>query len=372
MQQFQRVVRVALISHFAAALFKLVTGLLSGSAVLLIEALHSLLDALNQSVLSATHAERTGGAHRYSYATGKSGYLISLWSSVGLFSIGCGLGLAWGIYVLLGALHGEPFLSPWRHWALLLAVLGALLIQGYSFVLAARAYLAQRGEQGGTLLGQLCNGTEVVLSVVVIQSSAGLVGLLLAAAGIGASLVSGDPRWDGIATLAIALLLGATAMLLGYIYLRHLTDVRDRKAEIVLRELVAQRRTLQLCDSIHSMILEDHSTVLFAEIEIDQQSMVSGMLARINATKQELLARVPEAQRHDTRIQAFVTARATVESTLKRVQWIVAELEQGVREQLPQVAAVSIRVRGISGFALPQAPVRKPPATQEAVLLQRG
>jgi len=373
--QSRRVVRVALISHLAAALFKLITGLISGSAVLLIEALHSLLDALNQSVLFRGQASRrAAGAHIYVYSPGKAGYLVNLWSSVGLFSIGCGLGLAWGIYALVSATRGAPLLDPSAsHWSLLLAVLGALLIQSYSFFLAARTYLEQLREQHEPrLIGHLFDGGDVTLSVIVIQSLAGLAGLLLAAAGVVTTLVSGNPIWDGLAALCIALLMGATAMLLGYVYLRYLTDVRDRQAETVLRDLVAERRTLHLCDSVRSMILDDHRTVLFADIEVGQDSMVSGMLAHINATKKELLARVPESARGESRTLAFVTARATVESTMRRVEVIVTELEQSVRERVPQVAEVSIRVRGISGFELPKAPVRKPLETQEAVIMGRA
>ncbi|WP_210396654.1 cation diffusion facilitator family transporter [Motiliproteus sediminis] len=366
-QESVRVVRVALFSHVAATLFKLVTGVITGSAALLSEALHSLLDVLNQAVLfSSARKGRAAGDHVYAYGHGKTRYLVNLWSSVGLFSIGCGLGLAWSIYALLAVSREQPLLDG-ANWTLLLAVAGGLLIQGYSFFLAARDFVGRMMvERQRNPFTYLLGCGDVTLAVIVVQSSAGLLGLMMAGAGAVATLLTLNPLWDALAALGIAVLMGWVAYYLGYLYMRYLTDVRDRSAETALRELAEARRAVERCDHIHSIILDDHRTLVFAEIELQQEAMVSGLLTRISGAKKQLLQQLPQAQRGETRALAFVTARATVEATLTRAEAIILELEQSLREQMPQVAEVSIRVRGISAFELPEPPVRRAPPTQDA------
>ena len=144
-----RVVKVALVSHVAGALFKAITGILTGSAALVAEALHSLMDAINQGVLYRNAPkESQASGHIYSYGHGQVRYLVNLWATLGLFSIGAGLGFAWALYSLMDASQGEGLAAPLADssgsWMSLLAVVGALVIQGYSFTLAARLYRARR------------------------------------------------------------------------------------------------------------------------------------------------------------------------------------------------------------------------------------
>ena len=104
--------------------------------------------------------------------------------------------------------------------------------------------------------------------------------------------------------------------------MRYLTDVRDRNAERAFEQLVANRQAVHGCSQIHSVILDDNSTLLFAEIELAQEAMVSGMLKRIATEKKALLRKLPAEKRSDTEALAFVTARSMVEAPLKRVELI--------------------------------------------------
>jgi divalent metal cation (Fe/Co/Zn/Cd) transporter len=55
---------------------------------------------------------------------------------------------------------------------------------------------------------------EPELPVVLLEDFGALVGLLLALTGIGLAVLTGDPVWDGIGTVAIGVLLGAIATIL--------------------------------------------------------------------------------------------------------------------------------------------------------------
>ena len=65
------------------------------SASMMNEAVHSLVDTLNQVFLNlGLHFGSKPPDQHYAFGHGQKKYLWNLWSAIGLFSIGCGLGLA--------------------------------------------------------------------------------------------------------------------------------------------------------------------------------------------------------------------------------------------------------------------------------------
>ncbi len=50
--------------------------------------------------------------------------------------------------------------------------------------------------------------------MVLLEDSGALIGLLFAFAGVGLTMLTGDPIWDGVGTVAIGGLLGAIAIVL--------------------------------------------------------------------------------------------------------------------------------------------------------------
>ena len=371
-QQAGRVVMVALVSNAVGFLFKSVCGALTGSAGLVAEGLHSLMATINQAVMHRQHKQAAGAQNIYAYGHGQVRYLLNFWVSVGLFSIGAGLGLAWGIYRLWYPNSGFIAADSSLDGMTLLAVLGALLLQGYGLFVTFQLLLERmQASQTRNPLQFLRDCKDITLLVLVVQSGAGLIGLLLIGAGVSLVWLSGNPIWDALAALLVGVLMGWVAFQLGFFYLRHLTDVRDPEAEQRLAQILEQRRSVHSCSQIHSMILEDNSTVLFVEIELTQEAMVAGMLKSISTQKQALVRKLPEDKRSDTQAMAFVTARSMVEAPLNRAGQIVADLEQQLREQIPRVADVSIRVRGISEFQLPQPTKLKPHQAQEVKYIDR-
>jgi len=90
------------------------------SASMMNEAIHSLVDTLNQVFLYlGLHFGSKPPDRQYAFGHGQKKYLWNLWSAIGLFSIGCGLGLAhaWHAWAQLGqkTLPGQlllPGLGP--------------------------------------------------------------------------------------------------------------------------------------------------------------------------------------------------------------------------------------------------------------------
>ncbi|MFF3557656.1 cation diffusion facilitator family transporter [Streptomyces tsukubensis] len=207
-------VLVALAANVLIAGAKTAAGLVAGSPALLSEAAHSVADSLNEVfLLVAVRRSRRPADTRHPFGYGKERYFWALLAAVGIFVMGG----CFSVYQGVQAFRTERQESLTGYVAGL-AVLGvALLAEGASLV---RALHQARREGAG----------DPALRTVIAEDSTAVAGVLIAAAGIGLHLVTGDVAWEGAASLGIGLLLG-------YVAYRLAREARDR----LVGEAVAPR-----------------------------------------------------------------------------------------------------------------------------------
>ncbi len=206
----RRTVLIAGAANLFVAVVKLVAGLLTSSSAMLAEAAHSVADTLNQAfLLTSVHrgARPADAGHPFGY--GQERYFWSLLAAFGIFIAGAGFSVFEGVLALQ---HGSS------HSALLayavLAVAG--VAEGISL---ARAYSQMRGEarQRRTgLLDHVRTSPDTTVKAALLEDTAAVVGLVLAAAGLALRQLTGSPAWDGAASIAIGGLLVAVAFRLGF------------------------------------------------------------------------------------------------------------------------------------------------------------
>ena len=107
--QSLRTVIVAGLVNLSVAVAKAVTGLLSGSAAMLSEAVHSLADTTTEVLLFI--AVRRGTAppdetHQFGY--GRAGFLWALVAAAFTFVAGGGFAVTQGIHTIVGRRGGQP------------------------------------------------------------------------------------------------------------------------------------------------------------------------------------------------------------------------------------------------------------------------
>jgi cation diffusion facilitator family transporter len=204
-------VLVAGTANLLIAVAKLVAGLASGSSAMLSEAAHSLGDTMNQVFLmAALRKSRKPPDPQHPFGYGMERYFWSLLAAVGIFVLGAGFSAYQGVESLVssGGSEGSPT------WAFV--VLGlSFAFEGTSFVkglLQLRGNAADAGAPAGPYLR---GDADPALRAVIWEDGAALVGLVLAAAGLGLDTVVGGRTFDGVASLAIAVLLIGVAYGLG-------------------------------------------------------------------------------------------------------------------------------------------------------------
>ncbi|MDG9721563.1 cation diffusion facilitator family transporter [Streptomyces sp. DH41] len=231
-------VLVAALANLGIAIAKAVAGVLSGSSAMLSEAAHSVADTVTEVLLLTSLKRSTRPADEdHPLGHGPERYIWALLAAVATFVGGAVFALYDGVHALT---HGEEPGDPLIAY-IVLAV--AFLLEGYSL----RTGLKQaRGEARHYKVpfGRYLRRTpDTAVKAVVMEDSAALVGLLLAAAGLLGGQLTGSGVWDGVASLCIGTLLLYVAWVLGRSNAEFLIGrplpraVRDRiRAELVAVE----------------------------------------------------------------------------------------------------------------------------------------
>ena len=207
----KRTVLVAFAANLAIAVAKLGAGLVSGSSAMLAEAAHSFADTLNQVFLLTSLKVAARPADReHPFGYGKAQFFWSLLAAVGIFVAGAVFSIYEGVHTLLsGGAESGGILLPYA----VLAV--SFVAEGVSWLRALRQMRGEAAAQDRSLRTHVLASKDPTVKTVLAEDSAALVGILLAAAGVGLHHVTGDARWDGYAAIAIGLLLAFVAFVLG-------------------------------------------------------------------------------------------------------------------------------------------------------------
>ena len=197
----------ALAANLAIAVTKFVAAAATGSSAMVAEGVHSVVDTANQVLLLVgVKRSRRPPDPAHPFGHGPELYFWGLLVAVALFGIGGGLAFYEGIEHLR---HPTPLQDPtWNY-----VVLGAaFVLDGGSWTLALREL---RRDHPGLGLWQAYRASkDPAVYTVLAEDTADLVGIVLAAAGIAIGHATGNAVWDGLASIAIGVLLAGVSLYL--------------------------------------------------------------------------------------------------------------------------------------------------------------
>ena len=216
-EESARTVLVAGAANLLIAAAKLVAGLASGSSAMLAEAAHSVGDTLNQAfLLTALRRSQQPADEEHPFGYGQARYFWSLLAAVGIFVLGAGFAAYQGISSLL-----HPIESGSPTWSFVVLA-AAFVFEGISFLKAVLQLRNEAREAEQPMTGHLVHDADPALRAVVWEDGVALVGLVLAALGLLLDELTGSHVYDGLASLAIAVLLVLVAYGLGRQNAEHL------------------------------------------------------------------------------------------------------------------------------------------------------
>ena len=197
----------ALAANAGIAVAKFAGFLVTGSSSMLAESVHSLADTSNQGLLllgQKTSRREATKAHPFGF--GRERYFYSFIVALMLFTLGAAFALYEGIHKVI---EPEPLESPIVAVIILVLAIG---LESYSFSTAIGESRKIKGD--ASWWGFIRQAKEPELPVVLLEDAGALLGLVFALLGVGLSVITGDPVWDGLGTIAIGVLLGIIAGIL--------------------------------------------------------------------------------------------------------------------------------------------------------------
>lgn len=205
----KNVIFAALAGNTAIAVTKFAAALFTGSAAMMSEAIHSTVDTGNQILLliGLKRAARPA-SETHPFGHGLQLYFYTFVVAVLIFGLGAVISILHGVERILAP---EPIENPWVNYV----VLGlAILFEGGSWWVALKAFNQERA--GRPLIRSVQDSKDPTIFTVLFEDTAALTGLVIALIGVFASQALDLPMIDGVASVAIGVVLAITAGFLAY------------------------------------------------------------------------------------------------------------------------------------------------------------
>ena len=285
----RKAILAALIANSGIAVAKFLGFLVTQSSAMLAEAVHSVADMSNQGLLllGGRQSRREPTAtHPFGY--GRERYFWSFVVAVVLFSVGSAFAVYEGIEKVR---HPHEIRSV--GWAL--AILGTgIVLEAWSFRTAIVAASPER--RGLSWRKFILQTRNPELPVILLEDAGALFGLIIAAASVGLSAATDQPRWDGVGTILIGLLLGVIAAVLARemksLLIGESADDGDRKAI-----LAAIGETPGVSSVVHlrTQHLGPDEILVGARVAFDPGLDVAAVAAVVDDVEERVRAVVPAA-----------------------------------------------------------------------------
>ncbi|KAJ0412637.1 hypothetical protein ATCC90586_002267 [Pythium insidiosum] len=325
----KEVVLRAMAGNTAITILKTLAWLKTGSSAMLSEAIHSLVDTGNQAILilglrqSAAVPDKH---HQYGY--GRAAYFWSLISALGIFWLGAGVTITHGVQTLLSP---PPELAlSWEVWAVLG---GSFMIDGWVLKRAVQDVLTTK-PSGVTFLEHLKRIKDPFIMSVLLEDFSACTGVIIAACGIGASHITGNPLWDSLASISIGALLGGVAVTLIRLNQRYLLGQSvEPEIEEGIRELLLARPSIDAVYAVQSQWVGPSTFSYKAEVDFDGTYLAASLLQMYKP----VFMNAKDLENDLPLILAWYA-----EDVTRLVEKEVQEVEEEIRRYYPEAAFIEL------------------------------
>jgi cation diffusion facilitator family transporter len=205
----KKVIYAALIGNGMITVTKFIAATLTGSSAMLSEGIHSTVDTINQILLLyGLKRSQKPADDQFPFGYAREVYFWSFVVAILIFAIGAGISVYEGVHRLM-----DP--HPLKNVNVNYVVLAfAMLFEGGAWYFALKEFKKTKGRR--SYLEAIRQAKNPSIFVVLFEDSAAMLGLLVAFLGILLGQLTGNVYYDGLASVVIGLILGATAIWLAY------------------------------------------------------------------------------------------------------------------------------------------------------------
>lgn len=285
-----RAILAALLANAGIAVAKFVGFLITGSSSMLAEAVHSVADTSNQGLLLFGQRQaRKQADDLHQFGFGRSRYFYSFVVALVLFSLGAVFALYEGYHKIV---HPVPLSSPVVAIAILVVAIG---LEAFSF---RTAVVESRPLKGASTWWQFIRRSRnPELPVVLLEDTGALIGLVLALGGVGLTVLTGNPVWDGVGTMAIGALLGVIAVvLMTETHSLLIGEGATREDCRAIRAAIEETPHVDRVIHLRTQYLGPEEMLVGAKVALAPKTDLQTVAATIDAAEAAIRAAVPAAR----------------------------------------------------------------------------
>ena len=286
----RKAIVAAFLANLGIAIAKFAGALITGSASLLAEGVHSLADTGNQGLLFLGGARaRREATPEHPFGFGRERFFWSFVVALVLFSMG-------GLFAIYEGV--DKLIHPHETESLGVAIgilAFALVLESWSLHTAMRESRPYKGDL--SWWGFIRSSRQPELPVVLLEDTGALFGLMFALSGVVLATVTGQPRWDAIGSLAIGILLVTIAIILG-IEMKALLIGESATPEMQQAIADAMRTAPSVRHLIHLRTehLGPDELLVGAKLEFDRTLSMPALAEAIDDVEARVRAVVPAAR----------------------------------------------------------------------------
>ena len=286
-----RTIVIALAANLGIAVSKFIAAAITGSSAMLTEGVHSVVDSTNQLLLMWGRRQAKKPADQdHPFGYGRELYFWSFVVAVLVFALGAGVSIYEGI---LHIAHPEPAISPLVAYVVLLI---AFLLDGWSTVEAYREFKGAKGKSGW--IEAIRRSKDPAAFIVLLENSAAMAGLLAAALGLFLAQQTGDPFYDGAASVVIGIILAITAFVLAYESKGLLIgEAADPEVVSGLRDLVCRQKGVVAAGEVRTVHSSPDQITAMVSVDFDDSISAADVEQIVCSIEEEATERWPHVRR---------------------------------------------------------------------------
>jgi cation diffusion facilitator family transporter len=287
----RKTVLIALAANALIAVAKLAGGLLSGSTALLAEAAHSLADTTNQGfMLASIGLAARPPDEEQPFGHGRQRFLWTFLAAIGMFVAGAVFAIGYGVMELLkGGESSGGYAIAW------ITLVVALLAEGASWLRAVRQTRDEARAAGRPWREHVRKSRDPSVKMVLFEDTAALLGVVIAAAGIGLGQVTGQAFWDPAASVLIGLLLIAVAVWMATDTGRLLVGAAAQPEErAAIEEILREHPDVVDVKELLTMVLGPRALLVAARLDLEDELDGGRLEQTSSALDREIREAVPD------------------------------------------------------------------------------
>jgi cation diffusion facilitator family transporter len=274
----------SIVANLAIAILKFIASTFTGSAAMLSEGIHSVIDTVNGLLLLlGVKRSKKGADKMHPFGHGKEIYFWSFVVAIFIFALGGGMAIYEGVKHIIHPIKEADHTNIM--WSVGV-IIGAFVFEGASLLVAVKEF---RKTYPTGFASALIESKDAATFAVIIENVAALAGLIIALVGVGLTYFLDNPIYDAYASVAIGLLLAYVAYFMAKETQNLLVGETASAADLqMINNIIDDYKEIEFFGNLRSMHLGPDEVMIGVEVNFkddlkvkDVERIVADIKSRI-------------------------------------------------------------------------------------------